>query len=76
MPNDIHPRLERLETQNDEQGHPLRNDFSPYRCECCGGLAGERYTAKAIRWNKRARCGSSVMRGTFEVCPECIVRWQ
>jgi hypothetical protein len=39
-------------------------------------LAGERYTVKAIYWNKRSRISSSVMRGTHEVCPQCVYDWQ
>ncbi len=75
-PNNIHPKLERLECVTDEQGEPLRNEFSPYRCDCCNGLAGERYTVKAIYWNKRSRISSSVMRGTHEVCGDCVYNWQ
>lgn len=74
--NNIHPKLERLECVNDEQGHPLHNCFSSYRCDCCNGLAGERYTVKAIYRNKRSKWGSSIMRGTHEVCPNCVYDWQ
>lgn len=74
--NWIHRKLERLSTIQDEQGEPLRNEFSPYRCDCCDGLAGERYTVKAHYWNKRARNGSSTCRGTYEVCPTCVYNWQ
>jgi hypothetical protein len=76
LPNFIHAKLERLATVQGKDGEDLRQEFSSYRCECCNGLAGERYTVKAHYWNKRARNGSSAMRGTFEVCPDCIYIWQ
>ena len=68
--------LERLCSVYDKAGDLVRNEFSSRRCECCNGLAGERYTVKAVYRNRRARGGSSVKRGTFEVCPECVYRWQ
>jgi hypothetical protein len=74
--NYIHPKLKRLETIQDEEGNPLHNCFSSWRCDCCNDLAGERYTVKAIYWNKRSRISSSVMRGTHEVCPQCVYDWQ
>lgn len=76
MINYIHKKLERLNCVNDDKGEPLRNEFSPYRCDCCNGLAGERYTVKAIYWNKHSKHGSSICRGTYEVCPQCVYDWQ
>jgi len=78
-PNNIHPKLERLEGLTDAQGNPNKNEFSSRPCDCCGDwLAGERYEVKAIRWNKRAAnpCFISVMRPTFNVCPQCVWDWQ
>jgi len=75
--NNIHPKLERLEGIYDDRGHPSRDEFSKSPCACCGDrLAGERYEAKAIRWNPKARGIISVMRGSFWVCPDCIYNWQ
>jgi hypothetical protein len=74
--NYIHPKLERLDTVQDEEGNPMQNAFSSMRCDCCNALPGERYTVKAVYWNKRARISSSTVRGTFQVCPDCIYLWQ
>lgn len=76
MKNNIHPKLERLETIDGDNGEPDRNCFSSFRCDCCNALPGERYTVKAIRWNKRSKHGFSIMRGTYQVCPECVYNWQ
>lgn len=75
--NNIHPKLERLEGIYDDRGNPNRDEFSWRPCACCGDpLGGERYEAKAIRWNPKARATISVMRGSFWVCPDCIYDWQ
>lgn len=39
--------------------------FSSYRCECCGGLAGDRFTAHG----KHKESGDWF---DFEVCVDCI----
>jgi hypothetical protein len=73
--NFIHKDLERLEIDC-KPGEEASAYFSSYRCDCCNGLPGDRYDARAIYWNKKSRIGSSIMRGTFSVCPECIYNWQ
>lgn len=73
MPNNIHPKLERLDSVFDEKGNHSRNEFSWTPCDCCGSrLGGERYEVKAVYWNKRAPGNISVMRGTFWVCVDCL----
>ena len=75
--NNIHPKLERLESVGDKDGWASRNEFSWRPCPCCGDrLGGERYEVKAIRWNPKARGTISVMRGSFWVCPDCVYNWQ
>jgi hypothetical protein len=74
--NNIHQKLERLESVNNQFGEPERNCFSVRNCECCGGLPGERFTVKAIRRSTRNKVGIAVMRGTYEVCPQCVYDWQ
>jgi hypothetical protein len=76
QPNNLHPKLERLDGLQDKNGEYLREEFSHSRCECCGDLPGERYIVRAHYWNKRAKNGSSMMRGKFSVCPQCIYDWQ
>lgn len=75
MKNHIHPKLERLEVIA-KPGEEPSAYFSHSRCDCCGELPGDRYDAKAIYWNKKSRISSSVMRGSFSVCPECVYKWQ
>jgi len=77
MPNNIHPKLERLETITDENGYPSRDEFTWRPCPCCGDqLAGERYEVKAIYYNRKSPSTISVCRGSFWVCPDCVVEYQ
>jgi hypothetical protein len=74
--NYIHKKLERLSTMEHPNGEPIKNEFSPYRCECCNDLAGERFSVKAFYWDKHAKNGTRKLRSTYEVCFQCVYDWQ
>lgn len=77
MSNNIHPKLERLETITEENGEPSRDCFSWRPCPCCATrLSGERYEVKAIYYNPKSPSTISVCRGSFWVCPNCVVEYQ
>lgn len=59
--------LSTVEGECNQCGDPNTEEtfFSSSRCECCGGLPGDRYHATA--WHEESKqvfC--------YEVCPECI----
>lgn len=71
--NLIHPHLILLSIVEEDLSAPA-GFFSWSPCDCCGStLGGDRFFCRALRKEKDR---SVLMRRIFQICPDCVERWQ